>query len=98
MFSCKVVEVKTSGLNELESGEIVLRLYPNPTTGLMSISGLNAIGCLAEVFDISGRKVSGFKLTGNSIDLTQLPPGLYFLQIIRPGFGILGVSKVVVSH
>ncbi len=95
---CKVVELKTTGLNELESGEIVLRLYPNPTTGLMSISGLNAIGCLAEVFDISGRKVSGFKLTGNSIDLTQLPPGLYFLQIIRPGFGILGVSKVVVSH
>ena len=72
-------------------------VYPNPATGLMSLSGLNATGCLAEIFDISGRKATSLHLSDNTIDLSSLQPGLYFLRLSRPGIGILGTSKVVIS-
>jgi len=93
---CKVVEVKTSGVAEMGGAQFVL--YPNPSTGLMSVSGLSAGGCLAEVTDLSGRIVASLRLNDNNIDLSALHPGLYFLRLSRPGVGNLGVAKVLISN
>ena len=63
-------------------GKSLLRVYPNPTTGLLHI--LDAGEGRLLVRDQTGRTVleqlaSGSPLT---VDLSTLPQGLYFLQVV----------------
>jgi hypothetical protein len=72
-------------------------VYPNPTTGILMISGMDATGCQADIFDISGQKVATVRLQDNSIDLSGSPSGIYFVRMIRPTGDLVGISKVVIS-
>ena len=61
-----------------------IKIYPNPTSDLISIkSNHNTQGSTYIIFDQYGRQVLIGKLTGEitSVDIKQLPVGLYFLQI-----------------
>ena len=57
-----------------------LNLWPNPTTGSFTLKVENTTNL--EVIDVQGRCVAEFKLeTGShSIDLGNLPEGLYFIK------------------
>ncbi|MCL2131767.1 MAG: T9SS type A sorting domain-containing protein, partial [Lentimicrobiaceae bacterium] len=65
------------------------KLYPNPTTGKLSVFSyqLSEMGGEVEVFDVMGRKLlSHTPLTSHSsplieIDISHLANGLYFLKI-----------------
>ena len=93
---CKVVEVKVSGVGEVDgTGRIVL--YPNPTTGLVTVFGLDATSCQADLFNITGQKVTSVQLLDNTIDLSSLSSGVYFIRLTDPKRGQLGISKVVIS-
>jgi hypothetical protein len=72
-------------------------VYPNPTTGIIMISGLDATDCQADIFDISGRKVATERLQDNSIDLSALSTGVYFVRLIRAEGSQVGVSKVFIN-
>ncbi len=72
-------------------------VYPNPTTGILMISGLDATGCQADIFDISGQKVASVGLMDNTIDLSDLSSGIYFVRLTHPKGGQVGISKVVIS-
>ncbi len=95
---CKVVEVKTVGSSSPQGVGGSVILYPNPTTGMISLSGIDAVGCLVELFDVAGRKVFSQTLSDNAVDLTGLQAGLYFLRLSRPDEGLVGTSKVVISE
>jgi hypothetical protein len=64
--------------------ESELSLYPNPTTGLLTINngeiGMDEI----HVFDMLGRKVMEYKVENEvtyKLDLSFLPGGIYFVRI-----------------
>ena len=59
----------------------LLRLYPNPTTGMVTIESSQATAIT--LIDIYGRKVVQMRVdTGHtSLDLSRLPRGIYFVRI-----------------
>ncbi|WP_139959665.1 T9SS type A sorting domain-containing protein [Flavicella sediminum] len=52
-------------------------VYPNPSTGLVHVSGVDANSL--EIFNVAGQKV--LSANGNSIDARSLASGNYFLKI-----------------
>lgn len=58
-------------------------VYPNPTSGLLTIKSPKEIDNV-EVFNLLGQNVSSFKgdsISNNSIDLSDLSKGLYLVKI-----------------
>jgi len=57
-----------------------LRLFPNPTTGLLTIEG----AAKADAFfitDALGKQIMTLNSAGNSLDLRAVPSGIYFLSL-----------------
>ena len=77
-----------------EVPELPMGIYPNPTTGMVSVSGVNLRQ--AEVYNALGQLVA--TATGNgsqiTVDLNGLPAGLYFVNITDSD-GRMCVRKVV---
>lgn len=62
-----------------------LRLFPNPTDGLLHIEGGNSNNYLVEITNILGEKIHSeeFDLLQNeSIDLSMAPAGVYTIRIV----------------
>ncbi len=59
-----------------------IRLYPNPTNGILNISGIE-VGNTIKVYNIAGALVSNVKASGNIsvIKLVGAPAGLYIIEI-----------------
>ncbi|MEN8125817.1 MAG: N-acetylmuramoyl-L-alanine amidase [Bacteroidota bacterium] len=58
-----------------------IRLYPNPTSGIVNISNPNFINInKVEIFNIYGQKLS-VKKQNNSISLKNFSNGIYFIKI-----------------
>ena len=75
-----------------EHEQNTLQLWPNPTSGQISFETTNATDI--KVIDLQGRCVAMYSLRPgiNSIDLGNLPIGLYFIKETRSGI----VRKVMV--
>lgn len=56
-------------------------LYPNPTTDFIHISDINLEGVSTLIFDINGRRVFNYSISNNSINVSKLASGSYFLNI-----------------
>lgn len=68
------------GLSELnESG---LSVFPNPTTGIIEVSGLQE-NDEVNLFDIQGKKVKVNKIVNDKLNLSDLTNGVYFLTVAR---------------
>ena len=77
---CKVVEIKTSGTGEAgQTG--MLRVYPNPTTGIVRFPWDDGRARTVRVNDAMGRMVREVHITGREADLSGLPGGVYVLQV-----------------
>lgn len=76
-FCLEVTNRGSSAVTEI--GKTAIRVFPNPTTGLVSIGNLNADR--AEVFDYTGRLFLQVQQPGSSIDLSSAPAGIYFLKL-----------------
>jgi hypothetical protein len=63
------------GLQETKKSELLL--YPNPTTGILTIEGVEGI---ATIYDIYGRLV----LTANTktLDISNAAMGIYFVRVV----------------
>ena len=70
----------SAGIRSLEA-TAPLRLYPNPTTEILHISGLEPGSHVAVIYNVLGQKVKEVSLTGEEadIDVSQLPAGSYTL-------------------
>ena len=62
-----------------------LRIYPNPTTGELTINNEQLIINNVEIFDVYGRKLSSHHLITSSsnhqINISHLPAGIYFVKV-----------------
>ncbi len=66
-----------------------LTLYPNPTTGILTIEGAQGT---VTVYDIYGRLVLTTKT--NTLDISNTAMGIYFVRVID-GQGNVYVGKIV---
>ena len=71
--TCETVTVV--GLQETKKSELLL--YPNPTTGILTIEGAEGI---ASVYDIYGRLV--LTANTNTLDISNAAMGIYFVRVL----------------
>ena len=73
----------------LYAPEMIVAIYPNPTTDILNIETLEDVDF--ELFSIVGKRVQEGFLTGNNkqIDLSNLPAAMYFLKIEGKTYKIL---------
>jgi len=84
------------GVGELQITNYELRVYPNPTTGELTIDNGELTIDNVEIFDIYGNKVSPLISHSSpliSINISHLPAGVYFVKITTKN-GVF-VEKVV---
>lgn len=69
------------GIAEAEN-ESVLNIYPNPTSGILSIV-TSVQGQLVELYDMTGRRQMSVTATDGSVtlNLSSLPRGIYLLKV-----------------
>ena len=73
----------TVGINELEPTEVVVDVWPNPTTNFLNIEAASGTGELdIRVTDMVGNQVYRSKLVEptNRIDVSAWPKGLYVVH------------------
>ena len=84
----------------MELTESQIKVYPNPTSTVLNIELPENTSSVFEVFltDIVGKVMKKDVLAGQktSIDVSELPNGLYFAQILEGG-KVVGVKKFVVE-
>ena len=84
----------TGSIDENNTYNNPLIVYPNPTTGLLKVKAENLQQI--EVLDLQSRKVQDINISNQNettIDLSELPKGIYFVKIISSR-GV-AVEKVV---
>ncbi len=57
-----------------------IRLFPNPTQGIITIDGFVANNHNVRIFDLSGRLIIP-EISRNTINLSQMDNGVYFIRI-----------------
>ncbi|MGX8713996.1 MAG: T9SS type A sorting domain-containing protein, partial [bacterium] len=78
------------GIQPVDEGANNVNVYPNPTTGWLTIDADNVL--TVEVYDQTGRLIVTFKNT-NCIDLSRQPSGNYTLKIQHAkGFSVQKVT------
>ncbi|MEI6409486.1 MAG: PKD domain-containing protein [Bacteroidota bacterium] len=92
---CKVMRVMTTGVSGVGAEKDGVRLYPNPTTGLLRVSGDQARAYAVRVYDLNGRLVFSGKTLAGEVDLSGLSNGSYLLQVADED-GVVRRGKVVV--
>ncbi len=76
-----------------------LNLYPNPASDRIWIqvpSGGENEPLVLDIFDNSGRQLQHTELQSNSLDVSGLAPGLYFIRAVISGKPYY--SKVLINH
>ncbi len=77
---CKYAFVGNDSVNILPKNTI--NLYPNPANNILHIEGLRGKKILSlHIYDIIGKEYSVVLKPDQSIDISQLSGGLYFIQI-----------------
>jgi subtilisin-like proprotein convertase family protein len=71
-----------SGINDLSASK--LNIYPNPTNGDFTITGLELLGTVSSLSltDINGKVVKVLDTKATKFSMASIKPGVYFLNII----------------
>jgi len=77
------LNMEYTGIEELEKAQV--NIYPNPTKNVLHIDGLNKLERLKEVkiTSVSGMMLKSIGLTDESVDVSELATGVYFVNIIQ---------------
>lgn len=92
-------EYVSSGVGISENSTTNITLYPNPTTGIVSVK-LSPETCNLnpeiQMFDIYGRRLQIIPVTDETIqiNLSQYANGIYFVKLVDDGY-VVSVGKVV---
>jgi len=75
-------QVIVLNVGTVEPERVELVFYPNPSPGIVNISGINLISSSADVLDMTGRQLHSIQLQqGSSLDLSQLAKGPYLIRL-----------------
>lgn len=76
-FCLEVTNLSPSAVTEI--GQTNIRVSPNPTTGIVQLTNVQADE--VQVFDATGRLIFAQSRPGATLDLSGIPAGMYFLKI-----------------
>ncbi len=62
-----------------EVTQLELSMFPNPTTDLVSFSGINLNGAKVKLYNVLGSLTKEVVVVNNTISISELPTGVYFL-------------------
>jgi aminopeptidase N len=89
----------TTAINDPTNVSAEVKLFPNPSNGVINLQyKMNDFDGL-QIFDISGKLLTQQVIPRGSIQRsldTQLPPGTYIVQL--NGKGKLAIKKLVITH
>ena len=73
-----------------------VRVYPNPTSGICSVSLSNGNTCQVVVYDMLGKLVQQPMMlqNGDFLDLSAQPKGVYFIRVTEEG-KVVATEKVI---
>ncbi len=54
-------------------------MYPNPTSDLISFSGINLNGTTVKLYNMLGSLSKEIQVTNNTISISEMPTGVYFI-------------------
>ncbi len=92
-IACNYYFTVTS-INKFNSNEEGLKIYPNPTNGILNISSTSSATKI-EVINILGELVKEEDLDRKqSTDISDLPNGIYFLKVFDKN-KLIGKTKIV---
>ncbi|MEL6809749.1 MAG: FG-GAP-like repeat-containing protein [Bacteroidota bacterium] len=75
-----IIEGVTLGLEDTLVNNLIL--YPNPTDGILNLGNLTDFdNPIFTVFDATGRRVLNARISGESIDVSNLTQGNYILRV-----------------
>ena len=78
--------VEGSALSVIDETLVDVSIYPNPVETELTIkTSANVINKIATVFDINGKRVLSQKLDSNTINVSNLTGGVYFLRLESEG-------------
>jgi len=81
--------VEGSALNIEDETLVDVSIYPNPVEAILTIeTSADLINKIATVFDMNGKRVLNQKLTTNTLDVSGLESGIYFLRLESEGRSI----------
>jgi len=81
----KIYKVKTNFLGTGESSTKQYKIYPNPASDNIFISGIDG-NISVEIYSSEGKKTEITKLSQNgSADISSLVPGIYFINVKQNG-------------
>ncbi len=83
----------TNNIISISSDDNLL-IYPNPTSAKIFVDE-RFIDCKYEVFSITGTLLISGKIENNSIDLSKLNTGIYFVRIFEMRSGRINVAKII---
>ncbi len=85
-------KINTLGLFDVDNRDEIV-LFPNPTKGILHLSDNNTFKTF-QVFSQSGSLIKSGKFENNSIDLTNISSGIYFIKLFNEK-GFPSISKVI---
>ena len=90
--SVRVFEFETVSTN-IPSIDVVIKAYPNPTIGKIKLSSDKYTSLI--VLDNFGRIISKIEQPLTEIDISDLPPGIYFFQVnVENGVIVKKITKM----
>ncbi|HNZ71548.1 MAG TPA: T9SS type A sorting domain-containing protein, partial [Prolixibacteraceae bacterium] len=77
--------IPQTGVEDIE--ELKMSVYPNPTTGIVHVSGIQE-GMELNITDVSGRLVHSVKADNTTVilDLSSFRHGIYFIRVVDKQF------------
>ena len=78
------IEIKKSTATSIQSlGINGLKVYPNPTNGVVNIELIEGLLDDINLLDLSGRRIASFQANQNTIDVSNISKGMYLLELTK---------------
>jgi hypothetical protein len=86
VFAIKIddIQVVDFNFNKTIETNSTFEIYPNPADNFLYISELNNFDC--EIYDLNGKLIIKNRSNGNSIDISELNSGMFYLKVISNNF------------
>lgn len=87
-----------NAVNNIAGNNTPVNVYPNPASGVIFFESPKNTRLTCTLYAANGKAAATKLLTGNdTLDVSQLPPGLYFYNIADAGGTIVQQGKVTIN-
>lgn len=97
--SISVITINENEINNLSNNDFEkdkILVFPNPSSDFIFINGIENLKVKIEITDLTGKVVFISEFNQNSIDISALKTGVYFINIVENGNTI--ITKKVIKN